>query len=388
MKSCDSCQRIKASQQSPTGLLQPLPIPSQPWEQVSMDFITQLPRTKSGFDAITVFVDTFSKMVHLVPSQTTATAPDTAKIFFDIVFCLHGLPTSIVSDRDAKFTSKFWQSLFHTMGTRLAMSTAFHPQTDGQTEHANRTLEDMLRAYVGYRQDDWDSLLPAAKSGCNNAPNASTQMTPFRLCYGRDPVDPYSHLTTFPDSIPAAADFHRQRQNAIKQATDALIMAKANQEKYANRHHRDVSFSVGDKVLLSSSHIHLASQAQRPTRKLQARFIGPYTIIAKVSPVAYKLELPASLNIHPVFHVSLLCAYTALATVTDRIPTGPLPPPAVTIDDHLEYEVEAILDQRTHRRSLEYLVKWVGYPEHDASWEPRSNLANATDLITDFEASR
>jgi hypothetical protein len=134
VKSCDSCQRIKASQQSPAGLLQPLPIPTRSWEQVSMDFITQLPRTKAGHDAIVVFVDTFSKMVHFVPTKTTASAPDTAKLFFDHIFKLHGLPKSIVSDRDAKFTSRFWQSLFNTLGTKLAMSTAFHPQTDGQTE--------------------------------------------------------------------------------------------------------------------------------------------------------------------------------------------------------------------------------------------------------------
>src|SRR4051812_29878125 len=118
-----------------------------------MDFITQLPRTKSGFDAIAIFVNTFSKMVHLIPTRTTATAPDTVKIFFDHVFHLHSLPTSIVSDRDAKFTSRFWQCLFPTMGTHLAMSTAFPPQTDGQTKRANRTLEDMLQAYVNYRQD-------------------------------------------------------------------------------------------------------------------------------------------------------------------------------------------------------------------------------------------
>src|SRR3954454_7226321 len=130
----------------------------------------------------------------------------------------------------------------------------------------------MLCAYVSYRQDDWDSLLPAAEFACNNAPNASTQMTPFRLCHGRDPIDPYSQITAFPDTIPAAADFHRQQQNAIKQATDTLVLAKANQEKYANQHCRDVSFTVGDQVLLSSSHIHLTSQAQRPTWKLQARF--------------------------------------------------------------------------------------------------------------------
>src|SRR3954466_15877898 len=136
VKSCDTCQRIKASQQVPAGLLQPLPIPAQPWDQVSMDFITQLPKTRSGFDAIVVFVNTFSKMVHLVPTRTTATAPDTAKIFYDHIFRLHGLPTSIVSARRAKFTRRCREGLFPRLGTRLAMSTAFDPRPDRQTERA------------------------------------------------------------------------------------------------------------------------------------------------------------------------------------------------------------------------------------------------------------
>src|SRR5947208_7910076 len=163
VKTCDSCQRIKASQQSPAGLLQPLPVPTKAWEQVSMDFITQLPNTKAGHDAIVVFVDTFSKMVHFAPTKTTATAPETAKLFFEYIFRSHGLPKSIVSNRDAKFTSKFWQTLCKTLGTKLAMSTAFHPQTDGQTERANRTLADMSRAVVIYQQDDRDAHLAAAQ---------------------------------------------------------------------------------------------------------------------------------------------------------------------------------------------------------------------------------
>ena len=347
VKSCDTCQRIKASQQVPAGLLQPLPIPAQPWDQVSMDFITQLPKTRSGFDAIVVFVDTFSKMVHLVPTKTTATAPDTAKIFFDHVFKLHGLPKSIVSDRDAKFTSRFWQSLFKTMGTRLAMSTAFHPQTDGQTERANRTLEDMLRAFVNYQQDNWDQLLSAAEFACNNAPNASTKMSPFQINYGRDPLNPYSQIHDLPDTVPAAADFIRNLKNATKIATDALVLAKASQEKYANRSRREVEFSVGDQVLLSASHINLASQAQRPSKKLQHRFIGPYKIIQKISPVAYKLELPETVHVHPVFHVGLLRPYKAPLTILDRIITSAPVPPAVTIEDHEEFEVECILDHHT-----------------------------------------
>jgi transposase InsO family protein len=180
-----------------------------------MDFITQLPVTKAGFDAIVIFVDMFSKMVHFVPTRTTATAPDTARIFFDNVFKLHGLPKSIVSDRDAKFTSRFWKSLFNTLGTKLAMSTAFHPQTDGQTERANRTLEDMLRAFTSYRQNDWDLQLSAVEFACNNAPNASTGMSPFQVNLGKNPYNPYAALTSIPDTIPAAAELLETLHNNI-----------------------------------------------------------------------------------------------------------------------------------------------------------------------------
>jgi transposase InsO family protein len=387
VKSCDSCQRIKASQQSPAGLLQPLPIPTRSWEQVSMDFITQLPRTKAGHDAIVVFVDTFSKMVHFVPTKTTASAPDTAKLFFDHVFKLHGLPKSIVSDRDAKFTSRFWQSLFNTLGTKLSMSTAFHPQTDGQTERANRTLEDMLRAVVGYRQDDWDEHLAAAEFACNNAPNASTSLSPFKINHGFEPYNPYSSIKKIPDDTPAMADFLQKLANATKQATDALTLAKANQERNANKSRRDVKYQVGDMVLLSSSHINLASQANRPSKKLQHRFTGPYRIVQQVSHVAFKLALPDTLKIHPVFHVSLLRPYMDPAETPNR-DVPPPPPPAVTIDSQPEFEVEAILDHRRRHRQTQYLIKWVGYPDHDATWEPESNLSNAADILLQYKSSR
>ena len=387
VKSCDSCQRIKASQQVPGGLLQPLPIPTGPWEQVSMDFIVQLPKTKAGFDAIVVFVDTFSKMTHFAPTKTTASAPDTARLFFDHIFRLHGLPKSIVSDRDAKFTSKFWKTLFQTMGTKLAMSTAFHPQTDGQTERANRTLEDMLRAFTSYRQDDWDLQLTAAEFACNNAPNASTGMSPFRINTGRDPLNPYSSITKIPDHIPATHDFLEEMSNATKIAHDALVLAKANQEKNANKSRRDVQFQIDDQVLLSSAHINLASQALRPSKKLQHRFIGPYKIIQKTSPVAYKLDLPDNLKIHPVFHVSILRPYRPPSTIEHRNPPI-LPPEPVTIDDNIEYEVEQILDHRKRHNHQEYLVKWVGYPDHDASWEPAAHLTHAQECIDLYWTSR
>src|SRR3954470_16553315 len=241
-----------------------------------MDFIVQLPKTKTRFDAIVVFVDTFSKMTHFAPTMITATAPDTAQLFFDHIFRLHGLPKSIISDCDAKFTSKFWQSLFQTLGTKLAMSTAFHPQTDGQTERANRTLEDMLRAFTSYQQDDWDMQLTAAEFTCNNAPNQSTGMTPFHLNHSQDPWNPYLSITHILDQVPLMTEFMKAISNGIQTAKDALALAKAHQERNANRHRREVKHEVGDQVLLNANHVNLASQANRPSKKLQHWFIGPY----------------------------------------------------------------------------------------------------------------
>jgi hypothetical protein len=143
---CDICNRVKAEHQKPAGLLQPLPIPEWKWDNVGMDFITGLPRTKSGYDSIWVVVDRLTKVAHFIPVKTTYTSARLAKIYMNRIVCLHGVPKSIVSDRGTQFTSHFWRQLHESLGTRLEFSTAFHPQTDGQTERVNQILEDMLRA--------------------------------------------------------------------------------------------------------------------------------------------------------------------------------------------------------------------------------------------------
>jgi RNase H-like domain found in reverse transcriptase/Reverse transcriptase (RNA-dependent DNA polymerase)/Integrase zinc binding domain/Chromo (CHRromatin Organisation MOdifier) domain/gag-polyprotein putative aspartyl protease len=384
ISSCDTCQRNKASQLMKAGLLQPLPIPTERWANISVDFITQLPLTKDKHDAIVVFVDMLSKMVHFLLTTTTASAPATARLFFEEIFRLHGLPRVIVSDRDSKFTSKFWKALFEHLGTELAMSTAFHPQTDGQTERMNRTLEDMLRAFVGYKQNDWDKYLAAAEFAYNSAPNASTGMSPFKLNYGSEPLMPTTLLKKPPDKIPALTEFIEEINNLTRAASDSLALAKKRQEENANRSRRELKFEVGEKVLLSSAHIKVASQAKQPSKKLQSKYIGPYKIAEVVSPVAYRLELPSTLRVHPVFHVSLLKSYVEPEIISDR-KLSPLPPEPVTIEDHEEFEVEKILDRRTKYRRTEYLVKWKGYPECDASWEPLKNLDNAAEVIAEFE---
>jgi len=210
IQTCESCQRNKSRNQQPTGLLQPLQIPTKKWEHVTMDFIVQLPTTKQGFDSIVVFVDKLSKRAHFCPTYTTATAPEIAKIFFIIIFRYHGLPKAIISDRDAKFTSNFWQTLFKQVGTKLSMSTAFHPQTDGQTERLNRILEEMLRAYVNYQQDNWDEHLPAAEFAYNNSKQGSTNFTPFELDCGQTPETPPTLAANQTTNVASTNEFLKQ----------------------------------------------------------------------------------------------------------------------------------------------------------------------------------
>jgi hypothetical protein len=255
--SCDACQRNKPSQRATMGLMQPLPIPDRPWQQVSMDLITQLPRSRSGNDAIVVFVDKLTKMVHYVATTTTVTAPQLAELFMREVVRLHGVPESILSDRDPRFTANFWRAFWTQLGTKLVMSTAFHPQTDGQTERANRTLEEQLRSYINDRQSDWDEHLSALELAFNNSKHASTGFTPFQLNAGHDvslPIDQAIRAARHSNSQDAA-----QR---IRHLTDILTQAKANiakaqqrQAHYADEHRRHVTFLIGDQVLLSTEHL-------------------------------------------------------------------------------------------------------------------------------------
>jgi RNase H-like domain found in reverse transcriptase/Integrase zinc binding domain len=177
ISSFDQCQRNKPSSRAPAGLLQPLEVPKEPWEHVSLDFIMALPRS-DGFDAILVVVDKLSKAMVLIPTVTTVTAKETARLSFDKVDCRHGLVRKIISDRDVRFTGAFWQELHKLLQVRLAMSSSFYPQTDGQTERANRTLEQMIRHYVAHKQDDWSRLLPALELACNTSEHRDTGKTP------------------------------------------------------------------------------------------------------------------------------------------------------------------------------------------------------------------
>ena len=354
-----------------------------------MDFITQLPRTRLGHDALLVVVDKYSKMIHCIPTTTTVTAPQTAQLFIDNVVRLHGCPTSIISDRDTRFTSQFWQELWSRLGTKLAMSTAYHPQTDGQTERANRTIEEMLRAYVNKRQNDWDCHLTAVEIAYNNSRQASTGYSPFFLNTGQHPQ--------LPLSLAASARLERSSSNAsaeqlleqlwedLEIAQQSVAKAQAAQERNANRHRSERAFAVGNRVLLSTQDLRWSG---RVTPKLTQRFIGPFVVKRVLSPLVYELELPPTLPVHPVFHVSKLQPYHADVDPA-RQQEPPRPPPEL-VDDNEEYEVEEVLNKRLTRRGrgpplVQYLVRWKGYEDWECTWEAADNLENSRDLVMEYE---
>jgi hypothetical protein len=390
--SCVPCQSNKPSNQLPGGLLHPLPIPTRNWEIVSMDLIISLPKTTSGHDAILVVVCKLSKYAYFIPTTTTVDAVRLAQLFFLNVVRYHGLPTAIISDRDARFTSNFWRSLWSCLDTKLNMSTAFRPQTDGQTERVNRVLEEMLRNYVSYQQHDWNEYLVGVEIAYNNSQQASTGHSPFFLNYGfhpRLPIDIATGAVLHPSNEsnnPYSQHMFTQMQDNIKGAREALLKAQQRQAHYADQRRRDVKLGVGEMVMLSTEHLKTDDRA----RKLLGKYIGPFRVKRVVNEVAYELDLPPTIRVHPVFHVSKLKPFVSGGSVyPDREQVVTRPSAEIIGDGEQAWEVDKVVDKRVVKRGsrqlVEYLVLWKGYPEWEKTWEPERNLRWAPEAIKQYE---
>ena len=342
-----------------------------------------LPPTARKFDAITVFVDKLTKLAHFVPSTTSATAVDVAHQFFDNIFKLHGLPSSIISDRDTRFTSRFWQELHKLLDVKLALSTAYHPQTDGQTEVMNKTLKTMLRAFIDNKQSNWDQLLPSLEFAYNNAVNASTGYSPFFLNSGQHPRLPIALLDTPTSSVPAVDHFLTAQAMTLTLAQDALQRAQDHQEAQANKRRRDHKYKVGDKILLRATNITIPADSVRPADKLRPQFLGPFTLLEQHSPVTFRVELPPFYKIHDVFHVDTFRPYLpSPESLGTRVAA---PPDTSLVDGEEEYEVDEILKYRFYRRQHQFLVSFKGYGREADEWLPVSNLDNCMDMVTAFK---
>jgi len=351
VRTCDTCARNKTPRCHRHGQLHPLPIPNGPWKSVSMDFVVQLPSSQ-GYDAIYVCMDRFTKMAYFMATNSSITAEGTADLYLKNVFNNHGLPEDIVSDRGSQFVSMFTRRLLELVEVKGNRSTAYHPQSDGQTERTNQTMEQYLRVYCDYHQDDWSQLLPLAEFVYNNAKSTSTGMSPFYANYGYHPRATLKILPDQQHKNPAAETYVDHIRRVHEELRRTLERAQA---KYKKDFDKNVApapeFKVGDCVWLNRRNI----ETTHPSQKLDQKRLGPFEIVDVVgeSKTAFKLKLPLYWRIHPVFHASLLDHYQE-NKIGGREQTHPTPPEIV--NGELEYEVEAVLDSRVRRNRLQYLV--------------------------------
>ena len=275
------------------------------------------------------------------------------------------------------------------MGISLHMSTARHPQSDGQSEREIRTLITALRSFCNDHQDDWDDYLDMLELGFNCAVQASTQRSPYEMLYGVTPRLPVDVATAaFAPRNPAAIDRAERMQEALRYARDHLLGAQERQVRNANRHRRTESFAIGDAVLLSTDGLRLRGF----TNKLCSRFIGPFKVTGVVNANAYKLQLPPQLQaLHSTFNIDKLKRYRdGRSLFPDRPLLFDRPPPEALTDSNGDqlFEVDRIVAQRRRGRRVEYLVAWRGYPPEESTWEPSSALAKARDVLADYHHSQ
>ena len=308
-KTCPICQMTKSSTQKVPGLLHSLPIPTRPWSSIAMDFVGPFPESH-GHDYLWVVICRLTSMVHLVPVRTTTTASELAWLYIREIVRLHRLAETIVSNRDSKFTSKFWCKTHKLLGTKLLMSMSFHPQTDGASECTIRSVAQILRTMVRPDQRDWSEKIPMVEFALNSAISSSSGFAPFELNYGYMPsLNP--GLTLEPGGVPGVKHFVAHVLQNLADAHNAIIKSRVRQTHNANCHrHEDDAFAVGDPVFMSTSDLSLPKG--RAT-KLLPKYVSPFKVLeAHPNTSTYKVELPSQLkarNLHDRFHRSKLHPY-------------------------------------------------------------------------------
>jgi hypothetical protein len=307
VRHCAICQEAKHLNTVPTGLLEPLPILQGAWQDISMDFIEGLPKSE-GYTVILVIVDRFTKYAHFVPIKHPFTARTIAKAVYDNVVKLHGLPKTIVLDRDKVFTSNVWKELFSMTGTQVILSSAYHPQTDVQTERVNQCLEMYLRCVVHNDPKHWKAWLARVEIWYNSTHHTSLGFSPFKDLYGHEPnIGLVPHVTV--DTSVTVAKMIEKLSTQETMLKEQLARAQNKMKQEADRHRRLQEYQVGERVLLKLQPYAQSSLVIRPLPKLAFIYFGPYTILERIGNTAYKLKLPEESQIHPVFHVSQLKSF-------------------------------------------------------------------------------
>jgi len=363
---CPGCQVYKNFPGKPAGQMQPITVPPYRWHTVTTDYVTGLPETDNGHDAIAVFVDKLTKYVYLMPCKTTSNGEDWADLFMASVYVNEGMPDHILSDRGPQFRGEFNQGLAKRLGITWDLTSPYIPSSNGMTERTNRTVEGMLRQFVSPEMVDGDTHLNLIQFAINNAWQETVQNTPFNLNRGRHPKTPLTAgLTQLNNKLteyPASAEYVQKMQQLTARARKCMLAAQQRQKRYYDQRHVQADHDVGADVLLSTRHLKLKVLSVG-SNKLMPKWVGPFKVLKRIGPLAYRLDLPDSMKTHNVWHVTYLKAYK-----TDgRCPPPPLPE---MIDGELEFEVDRILQHCVTRRGTkqvtEYLIRWKGHgPEHD-----------------------
>jgi transposase InsO family protein len=364
--SCDLCQRHKRDYRQEHGLMQPLPTPEGPWEVVGIDFVTGLPPDRK-FDAIMVVVDHFSKYARLVPCAKAIGAPATAQLFLDHVFRHHGLPRTVISDRGPQFIAAFWKTLLQELGSGVALSTAFHPETNGLTERVNGIVLEAVRLFCNDFPEHWVKWLPLVEFAYNNAPQTSLGTSPFMVNHGRHARTPLTLVgeqrALWSGTNPLAANRAEEFTRIFKAAATNVQLAKERMAKRADTSRKESPLEVGDKVLLSSKQLKLKG-VRFP--KLQPVYVGPFTV-KEVSNNTVLLDLPG--NLHPRVNLNRVKRYIVNKRHPERV--NMVPPPTALNDERFELKLDKVLGVRNggHRGSeRQVLVSFKGFGPEWNSW--------------------
>jgi len=372
---CDICQRTKAPRHAKHGLLHPLELACKPWTHISTDFITDLPESE-GATIILVLVDRFTKMAHFVPIKKKD-SPTVARAYLENIWKYHGFPEDVVSDRDTTFTGSFFTDLYNYLGIKRSMSTAYHTQTDGQTERINQIIESYLRSYCNYEQNDWASMLAMAEYAYNNSKHSVTKISPFYANYG------FEARTTWPTEIqfrnPASEMYGHYMTGVHKRLTERLKEAVETMKKHYNKRRKEIApFKKGELVLLNGKNI----RAKHRCKKLEDKMLGPFEILSVGSNNRYcKLKLPEHWKLYPVFNIDLLERYKG---------TDPKKQVIEIEADGEDWEMETIVASGPSDHNPKehvFLVTWKNYAQEENTWETYENVTEHNkELLKDYYA--
>ena len=366
IRQCTTCAQNKSTRHKPYDKQQQIEVSQQAWQEITMDFIIKLPLSKDTitdikYDSILVVVDRLTKYPYFIPWKEKGNVKDLAKVILKEIIANHWIPQSIISDSDKLFTSKFWNTWTQQLGTKIKLSTAYHPQTDRQTERTNQTLEQYLRHYINFKQNNWIDLLPLAQFAYNNHQHSTTRTLPFYANYGKHPNwDPNNNITT--STSEAATTKINKIVKLHEKLSKRVDQGKKNTAKQVNKKRlKGPTFERGDKVYLLTKNL----KFKRPSSKLDHVRIGPFEVEKQTSKVNYRPKLPAKAQIHPNFHVSLLEPAPKNAPIQIEW----------NIEEEVECNVEKILDSRKINAKDHYLVKWLRYRNEENLWEPTENFS-------------